>query len=89
MTVAGASKYRNAFAAFPAIYRAEGWAGLYRGVGPTTLRAAVLSAAMLPSYDHSKRVILEAGWIEADGRLLHAGTDVMRRAAVVCASHAV
>jgi solute carrier family 25 protein 14/30 len=48
--------YRHTFHAFAAIFRAErGLLGLYRGVGPTTVRASILTASQLASYDHTKR----------------------------------
>ncbi|KAJ1560188.1 hypothetical protein HK405_007944 [Cladochytrium tenue] len=41
------------------ILRHDGVAnGFYRGVGPTTTRAMVLTAAQLPSYDHAKEMLL-------------------------------
>jgi hypothetical protein len=43
------------------IIKEEGWAGLYRGVGPTTQRAMILTATQLPVYDHSKQVLLDTG----------------------------
>ena len=44
--------------------------GLWRGVGPTMSRAALLSAGQLSSYDHSKTLLLRAGWLD-DGKTLH------------------
>ena len=44
--------------------------GLWRGVGPTMSRAALLSAGQLSSYDHSKTLLLRGGWLE-DGKTLH------------------
>ena len=44
--------------------------GLWRGVGPTMSRAALLSAGQLSSYDHSKTVLQQWGWLQ-DGRTLH------------------
>ena len=38
--------------------------GLWRGVGPTMSRAALLSAGQLSSYDHSKTLLLRGGWLE-------------------------
>lgn len=54
--------YRNFFHAISTIYKTEGFQGLYRGVGPTTLRASVLTAAQLSSYDHSKFHLLKTGY---------------------------
>ncbi|KAL4422216.1 hypothetical protein ABPG77_009691 [Micractinium sp. CCAP 211/92] len=41
------------------IYLHEGGLpGLYRGVWPTTVRAAILTASQLPVYDHTKHLLL-------------------------------
>ncbi|PSC73151.1 hypothetical protein C2E20_3677 [Micractinium conductrix] len=57
------------------MYRFEGGlAALYRGVWPTTVRAAILTATQLPVYDHTKHLLLghpaTAGRIK-EGPLLH------------------
>ncbi|XP_013147161.1 PREDICTED: kidney mitochondrial carrier protein 1 isoform X2 [Papilio polytes] len=46
---------RNLVRCFVSIYRAEGYAGLWRGVGPTSQRAALIAAVELPVYDACKR----------------------------------
>ncbi|KPI98452.1 Kidney mitochondrial carrier protein 1 [Papilio xuthus] len=46
---------RNLVRCFVSIYRAEGVAGLWRGVGPTSQRAALIAAVELPVYDACKR----------------------------------
>uniref|UniRef100_A0A7I4C4L1 Uncharacterized protein n=1 Tax=Physcomitrium patens TaxID=3218 RepID=A0A7I4C4L1_PHYPA len=51
--------YRGPFEAFGTIARTEGLRGLYRGVGPTMQRAAILNAAQIPSYDHIKYTLLK------------------------------
>ncbi|CAH0404539.1 unnamed protein product [Chilo suppressalis] len=43
---------------FVDIYRLEGWRGLWRGVGPTSQRAAVIAAVELPAYDACKRWLI-------------------------------
>jgi hypothetical protein len=48
----------------------EGWMGLYRGVVPTTQRAVILTATQLPTYDHSKRVLLDSGYFK-EGMVTH------------------
>eukprot|EP01027_Heterolobosea_sp_BB2_P019891 GEZU01028035.1.p1 GENE.GEZU01028035.1~~GEZU01028035.1.p1 ORF type:complete len:320 (-),score=28.78 GEZU01028035.1:151-1110(-) len=53
-------RYRNLARAFVDIYKNEGFQGLYKGVGPTTVRASVLTAAQLSSYDHSKYLLLKS-----------------------------
>lgn len=53
-SVAGAPPYRNTFAAFTTIYGKGGLRALWRGVGPTTLRAAVLTSTQV-SLAHTLR----------------------------------
>ncbi|KAL0894355.1 hypothetical protein ABMA27_012980 [Loxostege sticticalis] len=43
---------------FADIYRLEGTRGLWRGVGPTSQRAAVIAAVELPVYDACKRKLV-------------------------------
>ena len=58
------------------VFRAEGLRGLYRGVGPTTQRAAMLTATQVPSYDHTKHTLLNAGLFE-EGLALHAVSSMI------------
>ncbi|KAG7311894.1 hypothetical protein JYU34_002979 [Plutella xylostella] len=46
---------RNIVRCFISIYEAEGVRGLWRGVGPTSQRAAVIAAVELPVYDACKK----------------------------------
>lgn len=62
--------YKHTLDAFTSIYRNQGLKGLYKGVGPTTLRAAVLTSAQLSSYDHTK-VVLRRLNIIPDGPYIH------------------
>lgn len=64
-----AHAYKGTLDAFAVIYRQEGLAGLYRGVGPTTQRAMLLTATQLASYDHIKQAVTRSG-VE-DGLPLH------------------
>jgi len=64
-------RYKNTADAFGTIWRKEGLQGLYRGILPTTQRACVISAAMLPSYDHTKHFLLQKGWVREDNVLSH------------------
>ncbi len=53
------------------IYRHDGLLkGFYRGVGPTTFRAMVLTATQLPSYDHMKTTLLQSFSLE-EGFAVH------------------
>lgn len=64
-------RYKNTYDAFSTIWKKEGIRGLYKGALPTTQRAFVLSAAMMPTYDHTKHYILEKGWVSEDNYLSH------------------
>lgn len=44
---------------FASIFKEEGIRGLYRGVGPTAQRAAVIAGVELPVYDWCKKKILD------------------------------
>lgn len=69
------SVYRHTFDAFHQIYRDEGGLrGLYRGVGPTACRAAILTATQLASYDHSKHLIRKYELLP-DGPAVHVVYD--------------
>ncbi|XP_060567101.1 kidney mitochondrial carrier protein 1-like isoform X1 [Ruditapes philippinarum] len=46
------------FQAFQDIFRQEGLPGLWRGVGPTAQRAAIVVGVELPAYDMIKRYLL-------------------------------
>jgi hypothetical protein len=63
-------KYKGPFQAFGSIARTEGLHGLFRGVGPTMQRAAILNAAQIPSYDHTKYALLDSGWMQ-EGMACH------------------
>lgn len=56
--------YSGPFQAFASIARTEGLYGLYRGLAPTMQRAALLNAAQVPSYDHAKHALLNAGIVQ-------------------------
>lgn len=62
--------YKNTFYGFAEIARTEGVRGLWTGVGPTVQRAAILTASQIPSYDHTKHTILNAGLMK-EGPQLH------------------
>eukprot|EP01121_Diplochlamys_sp_Union-15-3_P013895 TRINITY_DN4379_c0_g1_i1.p1 TRINITY_DN4379_c0_g1~~TRINITY_DN4379_c0_g1_i1.p1 ORF type:complete len:294 (-),score=40.52 TRINITY_DN4379_c0_g1_i1:22-903(-) len=76
-------RYASTMDAFSSIYKSEGLAGLYRGVGPTTKRAMILTASQLPAYDHSKHWLLRTG-LFGEGTLLHIVSSMI--AGLVCAT---
>ena len=80
---ADASQSHNVWSVFLQILRTEGWKGLYRGIGPTTQRAMILTASQLPSYDHSKRLLVQSGHFH-EGILSHCICSMV--AGLVCAT---
>ncbi|KAK9510834.1 hypothetical protein O3M35_005534 [Rhynocoris fuscipes] len=57
MQVLGIQNQRSLIACFQDVYREEGISGLWRGVGPTSQRAAVIAAVELPVYDSCKHYL--------------------------------
>eukprot|EP01137_Pigoraptor_chileana_P011509 Opistho-2@62487 len=51
-------RYSGVFNAFATIFREEGVKGLWKGVGPTAQRAAVITSVELPVYDTCKRNLI-------------------------------
>ncbi|XP_069692225.1 mitochondrial uncoupling protein Bmcp isoform X1 [Periplaneta americana] len=58
MQVLGTQSQRGIVGCFQEVYRQEGVAGLWRGVGPTAQRAAVIAAVELPVYDFCKHYLM-------------------------------
>eukprot|EP00834_Sanchytrium_tribonematis_P003486 NODE_135_length_16508_cov_1.365897.p7 type:complete len:282 gc:universal NODE_135_length_16508_cov_1.365897:8666-9511(+) len=58
------TKYSGMLDAFTKIIQKEGVKGLYRGVFPTTVRAMILTASQLPSYDQAKYILKSSGYSE-------------------------
>ncbi|KAM0727224.1 Mitochondrial uncoupling protein Bmcp [Formica fusca] len=54
MQVTGSVTNVSLFTCFQDVYKHEGIRGLWRGVGPTAQRAAVIAAVELPIYDYTK-----------------------------------
>ena len=63
-------RYHSTFAAFRSIAANEGIKGLWRGVGATVKRAAVVTGTQIPSYDHFKHSLLNYG-VMSEGMPLH------------------
>ncbi|KAH9514639.1 hypothetical protein Btru_023162 [Bulinus truncatus] len=57
------SEYENILNSFVKIYKQEGVAGLWRGVGPTAQRAAIVAGVELPVYDAVKKHIILSGYM--------------------------
>ncbi|XP_020292454.1 mitochondrial uncoupling protein Bmcp isoform X2 [Pseudomyrmex gracilis] len=54
MQVTGNETNMSLLSIFQDVYRYEGIRGLWRGVGPTAQRAAIIAAVELPIYDYTK-----------------------------------
>ena len=50
--------YRHAIDGLIRLIREEGWAAMFRGVGPNSARAALMTASQLASYDGIKQALL-------------------------------
>ena len=57
--------------------------GLWRGVGPTVQRAAIITASQIPSYDHTKHTLLNHQYMHEGFRLHFVASMV---AGLVCAT---
>jgi len=56
--------YKHAFDGLFRMVREEGWHSLFRGVWPNSMRAVLMTASQLASYDGFKRVLLEKTSLE-------------------------
>uniref|UniRef100_A0A914W2Q8 Mitochondrial 2-oxoglutarate/malate carrier protein n=1 Tax=Plectus sambesii TaxID=2011161 RepID=A0A914W2Q8_9BILA len=62
--------YKNVFDALFRIVREEGVFTLWRGCGPTVMRAMVVNAAQLATYSQAKQGLMNTGYIQ-DGIFCH------------------
>ncbi|CAB4017079.1 kidney mitochondrial carrier 1-like [Paramuricea clavata] len=60
----GVAPSQGIFSSFAAIFREEGFSGLYRGVVPNAQRAAVIAGVELAIYDWCKKKILDNDLME-------------------------
>lgn len=51
--------YKNAIDGLIRMTREEGWKSLFRGVWPNSMRAVLMTASQLASYDGFKRILLD------------------------------
>lgn len=81
------SAYPSTLGALPLIFRAEGLKGLYRGLLPSTLRGACVSAGELATYDIVKGALKTHAFANVDGVGLHVASSLVTGcvAAVVAA----
>ena len=83
--MADPSSYPSTLGALPSIYRAEGLAGLYRGLLPSTLRGACVSAGELATYDLVKGALREGPLFGGrDGVPLHVASSLITGCVAAC-----
>lgn len=68
--------YTSTLGALPAIARAEGLGGLYRGLLPSTLRGAAIAVGELATYDMAKTSLGRVVGVE-DGPALHVAASLV------------
>ncbi|KAJ9064142.1 Mitochondrial oxaloacetate carrier protein, variant 2 [Entomophthora muscae] len=76
--------YKNAIDGLRAVWRTDGFAGLYRGTSVAALRTAVGSGVQLPLYDITKRTLLASGHF-SDTTSTHFLTSLIAGFGVCCA----
>ncbi|EPQ28744.1 uncharacterized protein PFL1_03547 [Pseudozyma flocculosa PF-1] len=69
-------KYRNALQGVARMTREEGVGSLFRGLGPNTVRAILMNASQLTTYDFFKNTLLSSGFFQ-EGTLLHFSASFM------------
>lgn len=62
--------YKNAIDGLIRMTREEGWKSLFRGVWPNSIRAVLMTASQLASYDGFKRLLIKNTPLE-DGLAVH------------------
>ena len=68
--------YKHAIDGVVRMTREEGWRSLFRGVWPNSMRALMMTASQLASYDGFKRVLLEKTRLD-DSLTTHFTASVM------------
>lgn len=77
----GAPRYRHVFHAFSTIASEEGVVrGLYRGVGPTMQRAAVVAGVELASYDECKGALVRWAGLRESAYATHFSASLLGEA---------
>lgn len=79
-------KYRSGIDGLSQIYRAEGFAGLYRGVGAAMIRTGFGSSVQLPTYFFAKRRLVQHAGME-EGPGLHLSSSAISGFVVCCFMH--
>lgn len=68
--------YKNVFDALFRVVKEEGVTALFRGAGPTVIRAMVLNAAQLASYSQAKEALKATGFYK-EGLALHLSASLI------------
>jgi solute carrier family 25 (mitochondrial dicarboxylate transporter), member 10 len=68
--------YKNAIDGLIRMTKEEGWQSLFRGVWPNSMRAVLMTASQLASYDGFKRVLIRHTPLE-DGLITHLTASFM------------
>ena len=71
--------YKNVLDALVRVTNEEGFAGLYKGIGPTMARAAVVTAGQLGTYDIAKDAIVAAfpRYVDEKSTAAHVGGGLL------------
>ncbi|XP_071943934.1 mitochondrial 2-oxoglutarate/malate carrier protein-like [Antedon mediterranea] len=77
--------YTSVFNALARIVQEEGVLTLWRGCGPTIVRAMVVNAAQLASYSQAKQLLLGTGYFK-DNIMCHFGASMISGFVTTCAS---
>ncbi|CDS01178.1 hypothetical protein [Sporisorium scitamineum] len=68
--------YPNAISGLVRMTREEGVSSLFRGLGPNTVRAVLMNASQLATYDVFKNLLLSSGYF-TEGTALHFSASFM------------
>lgn len=68
--------YKHALDGLIRMTRSEGFTSLFRGVGPNCVRAALMTASQLATYDQAKSMVLRYTPLE-DGLPAHVGSSLL------------
>jgi len=79
-------QYKNAFDGLRQIHKAEGFGGLYRGVGAAMIRTGFGSSVQLPTYFFAKRRLVKHLGME-EGAPLHLTSSAISGFVVCCFMH--
>ncbi len=79
-------QYRGAWHGMTQIFKTEGVAGLYRGVGAAMIRTGFGSSVQLPTYFFAKRRLMRHAGME-EGPALHLASSTASGFVVCCVMH--